>query len=608
MRCFSLLPVCSNIACWLFILLLFCGVQESDACTMLAAGRGTTSDGSTIVTHADDGGGSSDPRLAYVPARIHEKGSLRPVWPDLEDFPRYVGYDRGSTYFPRGKLLKRMTQPIGFIPQVEETYSYMEANYGIQNEHQVMIGESTASSAFKAKPVNANGTALFCVNELSAIAMERSMNAREAIRTMGSLAEKYGFYGADGGAGEALMVGDPHEVFVFHILSDPSKKSAIWVAQRVPDDEVAVVANMFTIREVNLSDTRNFLGSTNMHSVALSHGLWDGKGLLDFTLSFSKGEYGHKYYSGRRVWEAFRILNPSLGLSPEYPDLRVARPYPFSVKPDRQLNVTDFFKIHRSHYEGTKFDTTKGLAAGAFNTPDRYATIDMPGDTGKGSWERTISMYRTTFTWVVQARHWLPDAVGGTIFFGLCDASKTVFVPFMVGAMQNVPLPFRVGSPGEFVYMNDRATAGRDISAYWAFRYIQNIAQLKYAYMIKDINSVQARLETRAFELQRELTNQYVTVRNMLLGQNVNDKTFNAGLLRVRKRIERELFEHAQLVVKAMRFLFDRLMLKYADGGITYANPDGTVNSKDTGYDHEWLENVGFSNGPERRGPPAKPI
>ena len=59
---------------------------------------------------------------------------------------------------------------------------------------------------------------------------------------------EHGFYGADGGAGETLMVGDTHEVFVFHVLSDPTGKSAIWVTQRVPDDHVAVIANMFTIR------------------------------------------------------------------------------------------------------------------------------------------------------------------------------------------------------------------------------------------------------------------------------------------------------------------------------------------------------------------------
>ena len=116
---------------------------------------------------------------------------------------------------------------------------------------------------------------------------------------MGDLAEQYGFYGADGGAGEILTVGDKEEAFVFHILSDPSAHSAIWAAQRVPDDHVAVAANMFTIRVIDFYDKSTFLGSRNMSAIARAHGLWDGKGDFDFTRAFSLGEYGNKYYSGR---------------------------------------------------------------------------------------------------------------------------------------------------------------------------------------------------------------------------------------------------------------------------------------------------------------------
>ena len=61
-----------------------------------------------------------------------------------------------------------------------------------------------------------------------------------------------------------VNVGDANEAWVMHVMPDPTSLSAIWVAQRVPDDHVTVVMNMFTIRDVNLSDTRNFMGSKNM--------------------------------------------------------------------------------------------------------------------------------------------------------------------------------------------------------------------------------------------------------------------------------------------------------------------------------------------------------
>jgi dipeptidase len=43
---------------------------------------------------------------------------------------------------------------------------------------------------------------------------------------------------------------DPHEAWVFHIIPDDSGSSAVWVAQRIPDNHISIVANQFTIREI----------------------------------------------------------------------------------------------------------------------------------------------------------------------------------------------------------------------------------------------------------------------------------------------------------------------------------------------------------------------
>ena len=44
-----------------------------------------------------------------------------------------------------------------------------------------------------------------------------------------------------------------------HFVPYPANNSAVWVAKRVPDDEVTAVMNMFTIREVDLKDDANYL-------------------------------------------------------------------------------------------------------------------------------------------------------------------------------------------------------------------------------------------------------------------------------------------------------------------------------------------------------------
>ena len=172
------------------------------------------------------------------------------------------------------------------------------------NENQVGLGESTCSGVFVAASVGVGGKALLSIDQLSQIAMERARTAREAITIMGDLAVQYGFYGESmsfEGGSESLVVIDPNEGWVFHILADPTGASAIWAAARIPDDSVAVVANMFSIRIFDLEDSENFLASPRIWEIAEEQGLYKPGDPKDFTKTFSDGEYAHKYYSGRYV-------------------------------------------------------------------------------------------------------------------------------------------------------------------------------------------------------------------------------------------------------------------------------------------------------------------
>ena len=128
---------------------------------------------------------------------------------------------------------------------------------------------------------------------------------------MGDMAVRYGFYGASGsfeGGSETLLIADTNEGWVMHFVPYPDTNSAVWVAQRVPDDEVTVVMNMFTIRGVNLTDSDNFMYSTNI-SAAINTVCTIRRVVPPSTSSraYSNGEYAHKYYSGRRAWGAFRL-------------------------------------------------------------------------------------------------------------------------------------------------------------------------------------------------------------------------------------------------------------------------------------------------------------
>ena len=491
------------------------------------------------------------------------------------------------------------------------------------NEKQVAISESTCSGVFGTTPAGQGGKAIMSVDTLSQLAMERASTAREAVQLMGDMAVAHGFYGAgsfEGSAevgacatllarthwhartvtharimcalkghadtrahthtrarsrflihmyvdvhvhGQSLMVSDPTEGWVFHVLPDPTGTSAIWAAQRVPNGHVTVVPNIFIIRDVDLTDKANFAGSPNMYTVAQARGWWKPGTPLDFTAVYSDGEYAHKFYSGRRLWRAFDMLSPSLKLSPDYDNMKTARPYPFSVKPDKAVNVEDVMAIMSDSLEGTAFDMTKGLAAGAFGSPDRWM-----GGAGEqavaGNWERPIALFRTSDSYVIQSRSWLPDHKGGVIWFGPHAAHATVYVPFTIG-MLHLPEEYSVGNPWRLSRK----------SAYWAHRYVENLANLRWKDMIVDIRNARQHAVAKSTALLALL-----------------DKAADMSPVQV----THELVANAKSVVHRWWLLADELMEKYADGNV-YGEP--------AGYAAWWLKAVGYPDGPPPIPPPT---
>lgn len=213
--------------------------------------------------------------------------SPRPIYGPRFDYPKFIGAERSPDYderlVQRGSDLYPWTQnrPLGEIPQVRETYSYLEGNYGVLNAHQLGIGESTCAGKLVNRPVFDGGKAWFDVAELSRLAMERCRTARCAVKLMGALAERYGYFGAgwtgpmaEVEAGESLTISDPLEVWIFQILPDGTDAGAVWVAQRVPEDHVVVVANHFTIDHIIPGD-EDFMYSRNVWEIAMEHGWWE---------------------------------------------------------------------------------------------------------------------------------------------------------------------------------------------------------------------------------------------------------------------------------------------------------------------------------------------
>ena len=259
---------------------------------------------------------------------------------------------------------------------------------------------------------------------------------------MGDLAVEHGYYGAnrpewaegkmktklvgEAEGGEALTIGDKKEAWVFNICPDDTGTSAVWVAQRVPDDEITAVTNTFTIGELDLSDPDFFMASENVFDVAAREGLWDkdAKVPFDFAQIFRSTD-GHALPSNpkrkgvmlrdHRRWVIFHTVAPSIELDPyrEHAWDDSDKYLPFSVKPDHRLTEREVFRIHRDIYQDTPFDITKTAVGGPFSDPYR-GTIPQESpftdsEEWNGSFERTVAQLWTSYTTITQVRGWCAE-------------------------------------------------------------------------------------------------------------------------------------------------------------------------------------------------------
>ena len=289
----------------------------SFACTCVVVGKDASVDGSVMTTHTCDG--TYEFRMTLIPAKDWEAGAMRPV---------YKGGGSGAHV--------QNKKQVGEIPQVAHTYAYFDIAYPFGNEKGVLMGETTIGGRRELR----SNDGFFEIWELQRIGLERGATAREAILAMGAAAEKYGY----GDGGECLTVIDGNEAWFFEIYgAGPFEIGAVWAAQRVPDDQIAVSANRARITEVRTNDPDNFMYSKNIFDVAKSFGWWDeSKGALHMA-----NVYGPKdsVYNTRREW---RVLSPGSAAEPR----SLGRRAPFSVKLDKKVGVKDLMAIKRDHYEG----------------------------------------------------------------------------------------------------------------------------------------------------------------------------------------------------------------------------------------------------------------
>jgi dipeptidase len=547
-------------------------------CTNYLVTKGASTDGSTMISYA------ADSHVRYGELYWRKGG----IWADGSMVKLY---DRGSQRY------------MGEIPQARQTYNVI----GFMNENQVSIGETTFGGLHQMDDT----TGTIDYGSLMFLAMDRAKTAREAIKIMGELVAKYGYYGG----GESFSIADPNEVWIMEIVGKGTEmvldkktksmvnknKGAVWVAIRIPDGCISAHANQARITTFALENGKTSISSKNLNKIniptievvyaydviqaARDKKLFTGKDSeFSFSDTYAPMTFDAARFSEIRVWSMFKEVKSGMN---EYLDYvsgkNLKHRMPLYIKPDRKLTPADLMRFKRDHLEGTPFDMTKDAGAGPFGLPYRWRPLTWKLDGKEYLNERATATQQTGFSYITQMRSWLPNPIGGINWFGVDDASSSVYVPFYCG-ITVIPHSYAEGNGDMLTYSND--------AAFWSFNKVANFCYLRYNLMIEDVKKLQSKLETNFF-LETAQTDQKAM------------ELWKANPESARTYLNQITGERANSTVASWNKLFEYLLVKYIDGNVkreengqfkrnAYGFPVGPMQP---GYNDTWKKQVIESNG-----------
>ncbi len=523
---------------------------QTDACTNILVTKGASADGSCLVSYAADSHQLYG-ELYFHPAADWEKGSMLDIYE-----------------WDTGKYL-------GQIPQVRHTWQTV----GNMNEHQLIIAETT----YGGRPELYDSTGVMDYGSLIYVALQRAKTAREAIEVIVDLANTYGYCSS----GESFSIADKDEVWVMDLIGKGMKmvkgknvnKGIVWVARRVPDGYICAHANQSRISTFPLKDKKNCMYAPDVISFAREMGYYEGPDEeFSFCDAYNPLNFGGMRGCEARAWAAFNILcdgrfafedeegNLVEHDAYEYIDYAMgydkSKRFPLFVKPSEKISVKDLADVMRDHYEGTPMDMTQDIGAGGNALPYRWRPMDFEYEGKTYTNERAIATQQTGFWFVGQSRSWLPDMIGGIIWFGTDDAATSYLTPIYTNVTE-VPECFAEGNGSMVEYS--------PTSAFWMCNRVANACYRMYNVMAP---TVRAKID--AFENAQAEAVKEVDLKAM--------EQFAAGdSEQVKKILTDYSVNTAQQMFKDWTDLEILLLLKYMDGNVKGQNPDGSF--IDNGYD-----------------------
>ncbi len=403
--------------------------KELSSCTAMLVGKNATIDGSTIIARDEDGEDGVNPKTFRVfPAKDYTG-------------EEYTSAYNGLKVMMSGKGCRFTATPNGdpAIGRWDEQ--------GI-NEFNVAMSstetENTNPRVLGHDPLVKNG-----VNEDSMLYLVLPFikSAREGVKRLGSLIEKYGT-----GETNGIAFSDKDEVWYFETAGGHQ-----WVAQRIPDDCYAIAPNNMCIQEISFDDPNNFMYAKGIEKFVEDHHLNPYPGKFNFRKIFATENEADAYYNTPRTWYGQKLFNPSIDQEPTSQDM------PFIRKPEKKIAIEDVEYFLSSHYNQTPFDPMGTYSSG---TPDEQKRF------------RSIALDRNQSSCIMQIRNDVPAEYAAIQWINFGFYCYSPYVPFFTNIND---------TPANYAYATQDVQPEK--SAYWMYKMFEVIVEPRYHEFINEVNA-----------------------------------------------------------------------------------------------------------------------
>lgn len=294
--------------------------DEEGGCSTFVVGRKASTTGRVLVAHSEDNGGRILCAQHFVPADDHS--------------------ERETILFePAGARIPQVAHTLAFY--WSETLSPKGASFAdsFVNEAGLVICSDNCTGVYlKDQPVKDGGIG-YGIRRLAA---ERATSARDAVRVIGELLNTYGYFDE----GRTYTVADSQEAWQVAV-----HRGGLWLACRVPDDEVVFIPNNFKMNRVDLTDTENVQASPNLVKTLIDAGRYQPAVKGDYSdfnwrEAVALPERWEMAFNFVRNQIAHQLLTGELITDPAA--------FPWSTKVDHQIAPEDlkiFLRAHEPHLE-----------------------------------------------------------------------------------------------------------------------------------------------------------------------------------------------------------------------------------------------------------------